>query len=149
MKTNHGNTLLLSCIAAFILTTFSGMLYAKADISAAIASQEERHDMAKALIDQERERGAIQRSIEEIVEKGCGPMGPLETFLQAQYERGERMYPPVRMQVSAVAEKLLETDDRTFIRLGTELLRYRDDFRSGRILVSDFEARLQGILDQL
>jgi len=149
MKTNHRKALLLFCIAAVILSSLSSTLYAKADISADISTQQERHEIAIALIDHERERARIQTSIEEIVEKGCGPVGSLETFLQGQYERGERMYPPVRMQVLAVADKLQETDDRTFIRLGKEVLRYRDDFRSGRILVSDFEAGLQGILDQL
>jgi hypothetical protein len=149
MKTNRRNTLPLFCIAAVILTTFSSTLYAKADTSAAISAQQGRHDIVVALIDQERERARIQTSIEEIVENGCGPVGSLEAFLQAQFERGERAYPPVRMQVMAVAEKLQETDDRTFILVGKEVLRYRDDFRSGSILVSDFEASLQGILDQM
>ena len=149
MKTKHRTTLPLFFIAAVILTSFSGTLYANADLSPPGARQEQRREIAIALIDQELERTRIQRSIEEIVERGCGPVGALETFLQAQYERGEREYPPVRMQVLAVAEKLQRTDERTFIRLGREVLRYRDDFRNGRILVSDFEARLQRILDQM
>ena len=94
-------------------------------------------------------KAPIQRGIEEIVEKGCGPMGTLESFQQAQYERGERKYPPIRLHVLAIAKKLESADDNTFNRLGSEVLRHRDDFRSGRILISDLGAALQTILEQL
>jgi hypothetical protein len=148
MNTNP-NLALKSLIAAAVLATFSSPLLADGSFSTLLSHEVTLNRGSIASIDQDDKRVSIQRSIVEIIEKGCGPMGTLEGFQQAQYERGERKYPPIRLHVLAIAKKLESADDDTFNRLGSEVLRNRDDFRSGRILTTDLGAALQTIFEQL
>lgn len=136
-----------SLIAAAALASFSSPLLAEGSFSPVPEVTMDR--AAIASIGQDDKRVRIQRSIEEIIEKGCGPMGTLENFQQAQYERGDRKYPPIRLHVLAIAKKLDRADDNTFNRLGSEVLRHRDDFRSGKTLPTNLSAALQTILEQL
>lgn len=140
---------LKSLITAVALTFFSGSLFADDSFLIALSQEVNRDRTSNTRIDQSEKRAWIQRSHQEIIEKGCGPVGTLEGFQQAQYERGERKYPPIRLHVLAISKKLDGVDDGIFNRLGSEVLRYRDDFRGGKILLTEFSAALQSILEQL
>lgn len=148
MNTNL-NLTLKSLIAAAALASFSSPLLADGSFLTVLSHEVPMDRASIASIGQDDKRVRIQRSLEEIIEKGCGPMGTLEGFQQAQYERGERKYPPIRLHVLAIANKLDSADDDTFNRLGSEVLRHRDDFRSGRTLLTGLGAALQTILEQL